>query len=75
MMTRQNVEVHFERDFKYSINDNDPLFFGPYTDRLNGYFFNVTAIWGTKGGMCSSGGKWLRIAFNIYWGPTSGISR
>lgn len=61
-----DVVSTLRRDFKYSINDNVSFIFGPYNDRLNGYFFNVTAIGAQREGTVSSGGNGEN-AFNIYW--------
>ena len=30
------------RDFDYGLNDNVGVVIGPYNDRLNGFFFNIT---------------------------------
>ena len=54
------------RDFEYPLNDNVSFIFGPYNDRLNGYFFNVTAAGAKRDGTVSSGGAGEN-AFNIYW--------
>ena len=61
-----DVVSTLRRDFKYAINDNVSFIFGPYNDRLNGYFFNVTAIGAQREGTVSSGGNGEN-AFNIYW--------
>jgi|TARA_R110002153_G_scaffold1177_3_gene5787 hypothetical protein len=61
-----DVVSTLRRDFSYAINDNVSFIFGPYNDRLNGYFFNVTAIGAQREGTVSSGGNGEN-AFNIYW--------
>ncbi|MBC8770023.1 carbohydrate binding family 9 domain-containing protein [Arenibacter sp. BSSL-BM3] len=61
-----DVVSTLRRDFNYAINDNVSFIFGPYNDRLNGYFFNVTAIGAQREGTVSSGGNGEN-AFNIYW--------
>ncbi|MEZ5044741.1 MAG: DUF5916 domain-containing protein [Saprospiraceae bacterium] len=61
-----DVVSTLRRDFNYALNDNVSFIFGPYNDRLNGYFFNVTAIGAKRDGTVSSGGIGEN-AFNIYW--------
>ncbi|NND31195.1 MAG: carbohydrate binding family 9 domain-containing protein, partial [Saprospiraceae bacterium] len=61
-----DVVNSLRRDFTYALNDNASFIFGPYNDRLNGYFFNVTAIGAQRDGTVSSGGNGEN-AFNIYW--------
>lgn len=61
-----DVVSTLRRDFNYSLNDNVSFIFGPYNDRLNGYFFNVTAAGAKRDGTLSSGGVGEN-AFNIYW--------
>ncbi len=61
-----DVVSTLRRDFNYPLNDNVSFIFGPYNDRLNGYFFNVTAVGAKRDGTVSSGGNGEN-AFNIYW--------
>ncbi|SDD82090.1 hypothetical protein SAMN05421636_10212 [Pricia antarctica] len=61
-----DVVSTLRRDFNYPLNDNVSFIFGPYNDRLNGYFFNVTAAGAKRDGTVSSGGIGEN-AFNIYW--------
>lgn len=61
-----DVVSTLRRDFDYPLNDNASFIFGPYNDRLNGYFFNVTAAGAKRDGTLSSGGVGEN-AFNIYW--------
>ena len=61
-----DVVSTLRRDFNYALNDNVSFIFGPYNDRLNGYFFNVTAVGAKRDGIVSSGGNGEN-AFNIYW--------
>ncbi len=61
-----DVVSTLRRDFNYPLNDNVSFIFGPYNDRLNGYFFNVTAAGAKRDGTLSSGGVGEN-AFNIYW--------
>ncbi len=61
-----DVVSTLRRDFNYALNDNVSFIFGPYNDRLNGYFFNVTAAGAKRDGTLSSGGVGEN-AFNIYW--------
>ncbi len=61
-----DVVSTLRRDFSYAINDNVSFIFGPYNDRLNGYFFNVTAVGAKRDGTVSSGGNGEN-AFNTYW--------
>ena len=53
-----DVVSTLRRDFNYALNDNVSFIFGPYNDRLNGYFFNVTAVGAKRDGIVSSGGQW-----------------
>ncbi|SEK19883.1 hypothetical protein SAMN04488008_10129 [Maribacter orientalis] len=61
-----DVVSTLRRDFNYALNDNVSFIVGPYNDRLNGYFFNVTAAGAKRDGTLSSGGVGEN-AFNIYW--------
>ncbi len=61
-----DVVSTLRRDFNYPLNDNISFIFGPYNDRLNGYFFNVTPAGAKRDGTLSSGGVGEN-AFNIYW--------
>jgi uncharacterized protein DUF5916 len=61
-----DVVSTLRRDFNYALNDNVSFIFGPYNDRLNGYFFNVTAVGAKRDGTVSSGGVGEN-AFNIHW--------
>ncbi len=61
-----DVVSTLRRDFNYALNDNVSFIFGPYNDRLNGYFFNVSAVGAKRDGTVSSGGNGEN-AFNIYW--------
>ena len=61
-----DVVSTLRRDFNYALNDNVSFIFGPYNDRLNGYFFNVSAVGAKRDGTVSSGGNGEN-AFNTYW--------
>ena len=61
-----DVVSTLRRDFNYPLNDNVSFIFGPYNDRLNGYFFNVSAAGAKRDGTVSSGGNGEN-AFNTYW--------
>jgi hypothetical protein len=54
------------RDFNYPLNDNVGVVIGPYNDRLNGFFFNLTPegvqLEGTVSGGGSNDNSW-----NISW--------
>ena len=53
------------RDFDYGLNDNVGVVIGPYNDRLNGFFFNITPAGVQMEGIVSAGGA--NGGFSTFW--------
>jgi hypothetical protein len=54
------------RDFNYELNDNVGVVFGPYNDRLNGFFFTITPAGVQMDGTVANGGSG-NDSYNVFW--------
>lgn len=55
------------RDFEWSQNDNVGIYFDPYNDYSNGFFFGVSPYGAQREGTISGGGVDPESSFNINW--------
>ena len=61
------VVQSLRRDFEWSMNDNVGLYFDPYNDFTNGFFFGISPYGAQREGAMSGGGIDPMNNFNINW--------
>ncbi|MFZ9980992.1 MAG: DUF5916 domain-containing protein [Cyclobacteriaceae bacterium] len=61
------VVQSLRRDFEWSQNDNIGIYFDPYNDFSNGFFFGVSPYGAQREGTISGGGVDPENSFNINW--------
>lgn len=61
------VVQSLRRDFEWSMNDNVGLYFDPYNDYTNGFFFGISPYGVQREGIMSGGGTDPMSHFNINW--------
>lgn len=62
-----SVVQSLRRDFEWSMNDNVGLYFDPYNDYTNGFFFGISPFGVQREGIMSGGGIDPMNNFNINW--------
>jgi len=61
------VVQSLRRDFEWAMNDNVGLYFDPYNDYTNGFFFGISPYGVQREGIMSGGGTDPMNHFNINW--------
>ena len=61
------VVQSLRRDFEWPLNDNVGIYFDPYNDFTNGFFFGISPYGAQREGTLSGGGVDRENSFNINW--------
>lgn len=64
---KENVAQSLRRDFEWSLNDNVGIYFDPFNDYTNGFYFEITPYGVQSEGIISGGGADTNTSFDSSW--------